>query len=103
MSCLGDIKNSLNRGFAQLIKRPIYVIMMIVVPLLCTFFLLSLMHRGSVAHAPVGVVDLDNSSLSRKLVRNMNAFQQVDVKGNYLTFEHANGGDNGLLLYTAQL
>ncbi|MBR5102778.1 MAG: ABC transporter permease, partial [Muribaculaceae bacterium] len=89
MSLSGEIRNSLSRGLAQLIKRPIYVIMMIVVPLLCAFFLLSLMQRGSVAHVPVGIVDLDNSSLSRRLVRNMNAFQQVDVVENYLTFEKA--------------
>ena len=60
-------------------RRPIYVCMMVIVPLLSAWFFFDLMEDGVVKRTPVGIVDLDKSDLSRKLTRNLSAFQQVNI------------------------
>ena len=46
-------------------------------------FFTSLMGEGQPAEMPVGVVDLDNSPTSRKIVRSLDAFQNTHVVGHY--------------------
>lgn len=56
---------------------------MVVFPLLAVFFFTSLMHEGQPQDMPVGVVDMDNTTTSRKLVRNLDAFQSSRVVARY--------------------
>lgn len=56
---------------------------MVVFPVLVMFFFTSLMHEGQPVDMPVGVVDLDNTSTSRKLVRNLDAFQTSRIVARY--------------------
>ena len=60
------ICNSFKRGCIQLVRRPMYLLMMVIMPILCCWFLMDLIKDGSVQNVPVGIVDLDNSSLSRR-------------------------------------
>ncbi len=83
------IKESFKRGCVQIVRRPMYILMIIIMPVLCTWFLMDLMKTGSVQHVPVGIVDQDNSTLSRQLCRNLNAFQQVNICQRYATFDEA--------------
>ncbi len=80
---------AVKRGLVQLVRRKIYYIMMVVAPLLCSLFLLSLMDGGSVTRVPVGVVDLDQSSLSRNIERNLAAMQGVHIIKHYDTYASA--------------
>ena len=83
------ICNSFKRGCIQLVRRPMYLLMMVIMPILCCWFLMDLIKDGSVQNVPVGIVDLDNSSLSRRISRNLNGFQQVKIRHRYNNFAEA--------------
>ena len=61
----------------------LYACCMVVFPLLTMFFFTSLMDEGLPEDMPVGVVDLDNTSTSRSLVRRLDAFQNSRVVARY--------------------
>ena len=61
----------------------IYGICMVVFPLLAMVFFTSLMNEGLPKDMPVGVVDLDNSSVSRGLIRRLDGFQSSQVVAHY--------------------
>lgn len=71
---------SYKRGCVQLVRRPVYIIMMVVVPIFSAWFLLNLMDEGVIRNVPAAIVDLDNSDVSRNMYRNLSAFQQVDIQ-----------------------
>ncbi len=81
--------NSIIRGWKQLARRPLYVCMMVIVPLVSAWFFFDLMEDGVVKRTPVGIVDLDKSDLSRKLTRNLNTLQQVEIKTTYGSYQEA--------------
>ncbi len=66
-----------------LYKNPIYGFCMVVFPLLSLLFFTSLMDEGLPEDMPVGIVDLDNTSTSRSLVRRLDAFQNSAVVASY--------------------
>ena len=61
----------------------IYFFSMVVFPLLTMVFFTSLMTDGLPQDMPVGVVDLDNTSTSRTLVRKLDGFQSSEVVAHY--------------------
>jgi len=61
----------------------IYVISMVIFPLLAMVFFTTLMDEGLPEDMPVGVVDLDNTSTSRGLIRRLDAFQSSRVVAHY--------------------
>ena len=65
------------------LRNPIYISCMVVFPLLVMFFFTSLMEEGQPTEMPVGVVNLDNSSTTRSLVRRLDAFQTSHVVAHY--------------------
>ena len=56
---------------------------MVIFPLVALFFFTSLMDDGLPTDMPVGIVDLDNTSTSRSLVRRLDAFQSSQVVARY--------------------
>ena len=62
---------------------------MVVFPLFVTLFFTSIMHEGQPLHMPVGVVDNDNTSTTRQMVRRLDAFQTTAVTGHYATVAEA--------------
>lgn len=81
--------NSIIRGWKQLARRPLYLFMMIIVPLVSAWFFFDLMGDGVVKRTPVGIVDLDKSDLSRTLTRNLNTLQQVEIQNTYSSYQEA--------------
>ena len=61
----------------------IYFFSMVVFPLLAMVFFTSLMNEGLPEDMPVGVVDLDNTTTSRSLIRRLDAFQSSKVVAHY--------------------
>ena len=61
----------------------IYFFSMVVFPLLALVFFTSLMEEGLPEDMPVGVVDLDNTTTSRALIRRLDAFQSSKVVARY--------------------
>lgn len=71
--------NSIMYGWRRLTSRPIYLIMMTVVPLVVCFFFVDLMKEGLPLETPTAVVDLDHSSLSRQTTRALDASELVHI------------------------
>ena len=61
----------------------IYFFSMVFFPLLTMVFFTSLMEEGLPEDMPVGVVDLDNTTTSRSLIRRLDAFQSSKVVAHY--------------------
>ncbi|MBR1725429.1 MAG: ABC transporter permease, partial [Muribaculaceae bacterium] len=80
---------SIKRGLVQLVRRQLYWLVMMVVPIACAIFLLELMKPGGIQRVPVGIVDLDNSMVSRRIERNLRGMQQVDIVNHYTNYRAA--------------
>ena len=70
-------------------RNSMYLFCMVVFPVIVTVFFTSLMSAGQPADMPVGVVDLDNTSTSRALVRKLDAFQATEVVARYASVAEA--------------
>lgn len=66
-----------------LMINPVYLTCMIVFPVIVTFFFTTLMNEGQPQEMPVGVVDLDKTSISRNLIRRLDGFQTSNVVAYY--------------------
>ena len=66
-----------------------YLICMLGFPLLALVFFTSLMDEGLPEDMPVGVVDLDNTTTSRSLIRRLDAFQSSHVVAHYPSVNEA--------------
>ena len=71
------------------LRNPIYLFCMVIFPLLVMFFFTSLMENGQPEEMPVGVVDLDNSSTTRALIRRLDVFQTSQVVAHYASVSEA--------------
>ena len=83
MRYLINIWTIVKRECKILYKNPIYGFCMVLFPLVALLFFTSLMDEGLPEDMPVGVVDLDNTSTSRGLVRRLDAFQNSEVVAHY--------------------
>ena len=70
-------------------KNHIYGFCMVVFPLLAMVFFTSLMDEGLPQDMPVGVVDLDNTTTSRSLIRRLDGFQSTKVIAHYPSVNEA--------------
>lgn len=74
----------------QIIRRNhVYRFAMLLFPLLVIFFFTSMLGDGVPTNMPVGVVDLDNTSTTRSLVKRLDAFQMSHVVARYKSFQDA--------------
>ena len=69
--------------------NPVYFSCMIAFPIAVMLFFTSLMHSGQPVNMPVGVVDLDNTPTSRRLIRTLNSFQTTKVVAHYPNINEA--------------
>lgn len=72
-----------------MVSRPLYGLSMVCAPLFCFIFFTSLMREGLPEQLPAGVVDEDNSTVSRSLLRNLSSFQQTGIIEQYANFAEA--------------
>jgi len=71
--------NTLKRELKRMVGRPIYFISTFVIMTFCYVFFLTFFNEGQPNKMPIGVVDMDNSSLSRQFARNLESTQQVKI------------------------
>ncbi len=71
--------DTMRREIRRMGSRPVYLIMMVLIPLGCTLFFISLMSSGLPLKTPAGVVDNDHSQLSREVIRNLNSTELLDI------------------------
>ena len=83
MKVLRQIYELSQRECKIFLHNPIYVFCMLVFPLMVMFFFTSLLQEGQPVDMPVGVVDLDNTSTTRSLIRRLDGFQSAQVVAHY--------------------
>ncbi|MDO4930812.1 MAG: ABC transporter permease [Bacteroidales bacterium] len=77
------------RELLILATRPIYWFCMIAAPLFCYIFFTTLMSAGLPTDMPLGLVDNDNTSTTRSLARNLDAFQMTGIAHQYASVTEA--------------
>lgn len=70
-------------------RNPMYLCCMLVFPILVTLFFTTMMNEGQPQEMPVGVVDNDDTSTSRALVRKLDSFQSSHVVAHYANINEA--------------
>ena len=83
MKCFNQIWQIALREVKIMIHNPIYSFCTVGFPLLVMIFFTSLMDDGLPQDMPVGVVDLDNTSTTRSLIRRLDGFQSTKVVAHY--------------------
>lgn len=71
------------REILIILRHPIYIICMVVLPILATYFFTSLLSDGQPVRMPIGIVDNDNTTVTRKMIRLIDAFQSSEVVAHY--------------------
>jgi ABC-2 type transport system permease protein len=77
------------RELRRMVSRPVYPIITIFIPLGFLLFFATLMPQGLPDRLPIGVIDHDQSSLSRKIIRQVDATQQAKITAHYLHYPEA--------------
>lgn len=77
------------REIRRILSRKAYLCGMVLVPVGVILFFLSLMDSGLPQPVPTAVVDLDNTPLSRNVIRNLDAQQTIEITENLNSYEEA--------------
>lgn len=70
-------------------RRPLFLFCMVVAPVLCVVFFVTLMDKGLPTKLPAGIVDEDNTNISRTIVRTIDAMEEADLVASYPSFTEA--------------
>lgn len=79
MSAWKDILSVARRELAIWRKRPIYLVGSLCTLVFCTIFFTTFFRQGLPQELPIGIVDLDNSSMTREFSRQLETTQQGRV------------------------
>lgn len=66
-------------GILEIVRRPIYWVGFLALPLFMFFFLSTLMEQGLPTRIPAAIVDRDGTSISRGITQNLSGMQMVDI------------------------
>lgn len=77
------------REFRIIFMHRIYLMCMVFMPCLCAAFFTTLMRDGLPTDMPIGVVDCDNTTMTRKLTRTLDSFQSSKVVASYASPDDA--------------
>lgn len=83
MKGLSQIIAIAKREEKRMLSRGIYTFCMVLAPIIAFLFFTTLMGEGLPSELPAGVVDEDNTSTTREVIRNLDAFQQTNIIGHY--------------------
>ena len=89
MRILRLIYSIMLRELSILRKNYIYAFCMVVFPLGVMVFFTSLMEDGLPTEMPIGIVDADNTTTTRALIRRLDAFQMSRIEHSYATVAEA--------------
>lgn len=83
------LKATMCREIRRMCSRRIYFGAMIVVPLLMSLFFVNLLGEGLPLKIPSAIVDLDHSTMSRKVTRSLNATELIDITTKCESYDEA--------------
>ena len=78
-----DLLNVFRRELQRMTSRHIYFVACVVLPLFSVVFMATIFGNGQMQNLPVGVVDGDNTSLSRNIIRMVDATPELAVIHHY--------------------
>ena len=70
-------------------RRPMFLFSMLIVPVTSIFLFTTVMGDGLPVNLPAGLVDEDNTVISRSLVRTLDAMAETDLVARYPSFHEA--------------
>ncbi|HRF69248.1 MAG TPA: ABC transporter permease [Muribaculum sp.] len=70
-------------------RRPLFLFCLLVAPVLCVVLFVTLMDDGLPTKLPTGIVDEDNTQISRVITRTIDALEETDIKYSYPDFTEA--------------
>lgn len=85
------VANTTRREWQQMLRRPIFFVASAGVMVFCYVFFLSFLKDGKPIELPAGIVDLDQSYVSRLLARNLDATPQTKIVRHYNSYPEARG------------
>lgn len=77
------------RELRQYCKRPLFLFCMVVAPVMCAVFFVTLMDKGLPTRLPAGIVDEDNTNISRTIIRTIDALEETEFTKSYASFSDA--------------
>lgn len=77
------------REFRIIFMHKIYLMSMVVMPCVCAIFFTTLMDAGQPMNMPIGIVDNDNTTMTRKLARTLDSFQSTKIVAQYPSVDDA--------------
>ncbi|MCH3924208.1 MAG: ABC transporter permease [Bacteroidales bacterium] len=77
------------RELHRMTSRPIYLMMTLIIPSIVIIFFATFLNQGMPKQLPIAVVDFDNSSTSRLIVRTLSSGQVCNVKYKLTSYESA--------------
>lgn len=77
------------REVRAMTSRPLYLFCMFIGPIICLIFFTTLMDSGLPTNLPAGVCDMDNSKVTREVIRTLDAFEQTAIVAHYPNFTEA--------------
>lgn len=77
------------RECGRIRRNPVFLLSMVAFPVMVTLFFTSMMDEGQPQEMPVAVVDNDNTSMTRAIVRQLDTYQTSHVKRHYATVAEA--------------
>ena len=77
------------REWKRMLARPIYLFSSVFVMIFCYVFFLSFFDEGMPRSMPIGVVDMDQSYVSRTFIRNIDAVPQANIVKQYVDYKEA--------------
>lgn len=82
----------IKREIKLLSSRPVYLMGFVVIPVALALFFVALLSPGLPLQVPAGIVDMDNTPMSREISRNLSATELVDFTRSYNSFNEAMDG-----------
>lgn len=70
-------------------RRPLFLFCMVLAPVLCAVFFATLMDDGLPTDLPAGIVDEDDTNISRTIVRTLDAMEEANIVARYPSFTDA--------------
>lgn len=89
MTVFQRIKAISRRELKGYSRRPLFLFCMLLAPLLCAVFFVTLMDKGLPTRLPAGIVDEDDTSISRTIIRTIDAMEEADIVASYPSFTDA--------------
>jgi ABC-2 type transport system permease protein len=79
----------MKREMQIFVHRPIFLFCLVIAPLVCIIFFTTLMMEGLPQRLPAGMVNLDNTHITRIITRVLNALPEVNISHEYNSFTEA--------------